>query len=852
MGLFLVAWLVLPLVGQDEESVAPIDAEGEAIVPAADDDFGDEPAAADDDFGDEPAAADDDFGEKMAEVDDDFGGDPDAADDDFGAADDDFGAGDDDFGSGSSKKEDEDDKKKKKEKKQYASAAEAHLTFLKALESEERFPAAATCAECHPDHYREWSVSAHAYAQMSPVFNTMHAAIVERTAGTNGDFCIRCHTQVGMQRDEPLFTSNLKRHPASVEGITCIVCHRVEMNYGKVSGRTHINKGDIFQPVYGPAGNEILSDTLKQGDLAKKLNAIPPVEGEEKRVGKKDIHGEVIKFDPIATSGFCGTCHDVNLYNGFRLEEAFTQYKNSPASVKGESCQDCHMGKIPGAVVPGIVKADNPEAFDLMNYLRGPGARIGGEIWAKEGDDSTGLYGTPTRDRKRTNHMFAGPDYSIVHPALFPHSEELRQAMWEFEREIPGTGSHERVGMKHLLKFQWEAGWGDPGSYFEKQVEENPELEKSLSWPWDDAIARLTLRGKLNDSFKLLNEIDKQRHQVLRRAIRFGDFEVSRNDSERIEFSLNIVNGTDGHGVPTGFDAERLFFLQATVRDRNGRVVFVSGDRDPNGDVRDLHSSFVHHHAEKTGPWLASTNWKNEAGLERRKEDFKWLPDPYLFSLQSKFLTRNHRGGEREQILAVNYSVDPLPYIRPDTRPGILSGRPAGARKHSRGLTPLGSRTAKYRVDKDQLTGAGPYTVNFRFVCQMVPINLIKEISDVGFDYDLSPREIGKRVVHGHRTSSSESDSNRRGGSLTIWDKTVTIPQAPYVASLAQSEGEIMSGGKSPFPYKDPASFGGVGGIGGIEDEYISPESLPEGGSGAEVGNSLIPKPSEGAEDDAF
>ncbi|NOY00093.1 MAG: hypothetical protein GXP30_10225, partial [Verrucomicrobia bacterium] len=491
--------------------------------------------------------------------DDDFGAEPAAKDDDFG--DDDFGS--DDSGSSKTKKE---TPKKKKEKK-YASAADAHLTFLKNLETEKRYPSAATCASCHPDHYREWSVSAHGYAQISPVFNTMQAAVNVLTSGTNGDFCIRCHTQVGMERDEPLFTSNLKRHPATTEGITCIVCHRVSKNYGKVSGRTHIDQGSIFEPVYGPKGDKILKDTLKIKKLANKLNPKAPEEGEEKRIGKKDIHAEVIKFDPIAKSGFCGTCHDVNLYNGFRLEEAFTQWKNSPAAKKNENCQDCHMGKIPGAVAPNVVKLEDPAKFELLNYLRGPGARIGGDIWAEEGDDATGQYGIATTNRKRTNHMFAGPDYSIVHPSIFPHSESLRQAMWEYEREIPGTDEYERVGIKHLIKFKWEEGWGDPASAFEKAVLEKPDKEKALPWPWNDSIARTTLREELNNSFKLLNQINTQRHQVLRRALQFGDFKVTQNDASGIKFALQIVNATDGHEVPTGFDAERLMYLNITVKD---------------------------------------------------------------------------------------------------------------------------------------------------------------------------------------------------------------------------------------------------------------------------------------------
>ncbi|HIO66096.1 MAG TPA: hypothetical protein EYN40_05310 [Planctomycetes bacterium] len=36
------------------------------------------------------------------------------------------------------------------------------------LFKDSRFPVAAECATCHPKQYREWSVSQHAYAQLSP------------------------------------------------------------------------------------------------------------------------------------------------------------------------------------------------------------------------------------------------------------------------------------------------------------------------------------------------------------------------------------------------------------------------------------------------------------------------------------------------------------------------------------------------------------------------------------------------------------------------------------------------------------------------------------------------------------
>lgn len=210
----------------------------------------------------------------------------------------------------------------------------------KKLFAESRFPSASTCRTCHPGHYREWSVSPHAYAQMSPVFNSMHATIVKQTAGSNGDFCIRCHNQVGMNLGEPVFMKNEDRHPTSREGITCIVCHRVNNAYGKVSGRFSLVEGDLLEPVYGPTGNEELSRVLSLPDKYRVVT-------DRDQPGRK-IHTEAKRFFQLSQSAFCGACHDVTLMNGFRLEEAFSEFKNSPAAKRGETCHDCHMGKKPG------------------------------------------------------------------------------------------------------------------------------------------------------------------------------------------------------------------------------------------------------------------------------------------------------------------------------------------------------------------------------------------------------------------------------------------------------------------------------------------------------------------------
>ncbi len=543
-----------------------------------------------------------------------------------------------------------------------ASAFKQH----EALFAESRFPSATTCATCHPKHFEEWAVSQHAYAQLSPVFVSMQAAINALTSGTNGDFCIRCHTPVGMNLDESVYVSNLERHPTSREGVTCIACHRVTRNYGRISGRLAIEEGDLFDPVYGPSGNAELERVLQEPETYRVVTD----RGESGRA----IHTEARRFFPLITPGFCGSCHDVTLVNGFRLEEAFTEYKRTPAARRGVTCQDCHMGTEQGVE---------------SGYARGPAAVVGG---------------VPTQDRKLTNHYFAGPDHSILHPGLFPLNVEAQ----EFKT------------MAEWLEFDVAAGWGTDA------FENSAPVDYPFPDSWISIDDRYDARSIIDYQQERLAWADEQRLEVLQNGLGLGEITVAVPSRDGFTFTVPVHNLTDGHGVPTGFDAERLMFLEVTVTDADGRVVFVSGDRDPNGDVRDLHSAYVH--------------------------DGRLPLDGDLFNLQSKFAVRLLRGGEREQILPINTSLGVLPFVRPETRATTIYGRPRTARKHKQTIDPLSHRDATYRVDGDHLTGQEPYTVSVRLQAQMVPVNLIAAIQFVGFDYGMSPREVAAGVVDGTMT----------------------------------------------------------------------------------------------------
>ncbi len=556
-----------------------------------------------------------------------------------------------------------------------AAAARQHAELL----ISNRFPPASDCAACHPKQYREWAASPHAYAQLSPVFNAMQGTIIKRSNGTQGDFCIRCHTPVGMNLNEPLFMSNMDRHPTSREGVTCVVCHRVDQEYGRISGRLAMVEGDLFDPVFGPMGEENLNACLDDDKCR-----VNEVRGERGRA----IHAGVKVFSRLESPAFCGSCHDVRLRNGFRLEDAFSEYNYSPSAERGETCNDCHMGTVPGVV---------------SGYDHGPAAEIG----VGRGEP----YKTPAR--KLTNHTFAGPDYSVIHPGLFPHN----------------TDAQKLATMREWLEFEWrdpvtknQEWWGT--DEFEARVRED---RRAYEFPnkWRSATRRKRARSIINDQLAHLDIVKEQRLQVLQAGYKLGDVRVHRADSKKIVFDVTVRNGTDGHGVPTGFDAERLVWLQINVTDRDGNVVFKSGDLDPNGDLRDLHSLYVHN-AE--------------------------LPlDKYLFTLQSRFLTRNIRGGEREQIIPVNVSIDPLPFVRPEVRPSGIYGRPRGARKHKQVILPGEKRTPKYVIKGEQLTGNGPYKADIKLKSGMIPINLLNDIQEVGFDYGMSAKEIGDAVVEGHQ-----------------------------------------------------------------------------------------------------
>lgn len=260
------------------------------------------------------------------------------------------------------------------------------------------FPSAKECSACHPRQYEQWSRSMHAYAQHSPVFEAFTLTMIERTGGTLGTFCTRCHTPIGVTIGETASTRNVHRARISMEGVTCVVCHRLRRPYYKSNARLPIEPGQVLQRcIFGPFENPVT--------VPGKTH---PADGS----------------DHLLNSAFCGSCHDVTNPQGVRLEEAFSEWQKSPAAHDGITCQQCHMGPIPGVPIP---REQRPY---------GKAAQV-------PGVDPALLPTRPLSD-----HTFAGPDYSLLPDTEFPHKLD-----WMYEtdyRDPESLTPHQRQTLTRL------------------------------------------------------------------------------------------------------------------------------------------------------------------------------------------------------------------------------------------------------------------------------------------------------------------------------------------------------------------------------------------------------------------
>lgn len=194
------------------------------------------------------------------------------------------------------------------------------------LTREERLDPA-SCAGCHPDVYREWSGSMHAYASVDPVFRAMNERGQRETGGALGDLCIKCHAPMAVAEGATTDGTNIADVPAHLQGVTCVYCHQIDAVTG-----TH------------NAALSLADDGVMRGGLDD------PIDTPAHASAYSGLHDR----RTLESSTLCGACHDVVLPNGYALERTFVEWKStlysSPSSVERLSCQGCHMPGSDGKV----------------------------------------------------------------------------------------------------------------------------------------------------------------------------------------------------------------------------------------------------------------------------------------------------------------------------------------------------------------------------------------------------------------------------------------------------------------------------------------------------------------------
>jgi hypothetical protein len=515
--------------------------------------------------------------------------------------------------------------------------------------AEDEFPSAVTCGRCHQKIFTEWASSNHAYASISPMFHKFEQAINDLSSGTIGTFCVRCHQQVGTQRGEPRELPLWDRSLVAREGITCVTCHRVKAEFGKVNGERHIEPGPVSDPVIGVGRAENLGNVLENHEEYKVADA-PGKEGTE-------IHLGAIEFQQIGESQFCVSCHQVAVNLGIKLEVVWEQYRASPAAEAGITCQDCHMGKVPG---------------EAKGYAEWPVAIVNGRV-----------VGDP--NARHSNHAFYGPGYPISHPGIFPFNP--RGLRWT---------------IKEWLTFDYRDNWGERD--WEDKLVAGTITAPDFPPEWTKREDRMFARFVIQQNEKLLEDKRRDRLAVMENGSRIDGpfFDGSPPEKGKdLDFRYRITNTDKGHNLPSGsLGAQPEIWLNVALIDPDGENIWESGYVDSLGDMADLHSLDV------------------AAGTIEH--------DDQLFNLQTKFLTTNVKGTDREMYLPVQFDIDQLPFLRPANVPTTVLNHPPFIRMEGRSIPPLGWRDAEYSVPGELLTKPGTYKLQVRMRSRAEPIYFMR------------------------------------------------------------------------------------------------------------------------------
>ncbi|HEY8146933.1 MAG TPA: hypothetical protein VIG06_29835 [Kofleriaceae bacterium] len=329
------------------------------------------------------------------------------------------------------------------------------------------------CASCHPRQSAEWSRSVMAQSVESPLFQSLEMLIQEQVGrdrdcpggagilraagagactsrvtglpitGSGGElWCVNCHAPTenlraslpawnGLSRDSSTRRPLRDLLPrTAMEGIGCAMCHQVggPVRPGNQAAGLYEGNPSWISPDTGARFGMRPEDRAGQFGIANSGYLLDPREllaigaSHERAVpGGSHLRPSAGARSYLASSEFCGSCHDVRLFGTDsigvvqrgehfkRLRNAYSEWvdwrnQELAAGRVAASCQDCHMSLYPGVCVPA--GESTPGANGCP-----PGTRFESR---RPGAFATGRAATGSEPGRVANHYFSGVDVPLA------------------------------------------------------------------------------------------------------------------------------------------------------------------------------------------------------------------------------------------------------------------------------------------------------------------------------------------------------------------------------------------------------------------------------------------------------
>ncbi len=374
---------------------------------------------------------------------------------------------------------------------------------------------------------------------------------------------------------------------------------------------------------------------------------------------------------------------------------------------KSQFCMSCHQVQVHPGIKLEVVWEQYRASPAASNHVSCQDCHMGKTPGRADGYARISVArmgGTAVKpERKHANHSFWGPGYTIAHPGIFPQHEDA-----------------DNFEIKDWLSFDYRAKWGSDD--FEEAVEDGT-IKVEFPEAWEDPDDRADAWQIVSDNLALLEEKKESRKAIMENGSELeGPYFTSKLAvGKTLDFNYIVKNTNPGHNMPSGsLGAQPQLWVNVVLIDPDGKNIWESGYVDSQGDVADMHSTDV----------------------QSGKIEF----DDQLVNYQTKFLTTNVKGTDREMFLPINFDLDQRPLARPANAPNSVLNHPAFVRMEGHSIPPLGSRKAKYSVPGDKIKKPGKYKLSIRLRSRAEPIAFM---SFIGATTDMK-RSMNEWMIDAH------------------------------------------------------------------------------------------------------